>query len=191
MAVPYSDVSPFVPNRLYLNGGEATFDRALISNNTANIVGGAVQLLGFTALRTEVCNNIVAYTVAQAAAATPTLCRMGVYQQDQLGNLTLLSATANDTTLFSTINTRWVRSITPQFNKVAGTAYCLAFIVVSTFTLPQLAIGTQNGNFGALLPALMSPPLSSVRIIGQTDLPLTISPGLYNACNNFFMEVLP
>lgn len=191
MAVPYSDISPFAPNRIYLNGGEATYDRVYLNTNTAGTLSGDLRLTGFTALHTETCNNITSYT-GGGAGATLTLCRMGVYQVDPTtGNLTLLAATANDPTLWTATNTRYVRPLTTQFNKVANTPYMLGWICVGT-TLPQIVMSAVS-NLSFFIPAQNQIPPACGKIQGQSDLPLTIPYSSYTGLTQsmYFMEVLP
>src|SRR5690348_13137144 len=87
-----------VPNRKFYGGA------------SAQLVSGAVWLLGFTAVKRRTVTSMTMVTANTAAAATPTLCRFGVYDVDDADNLSNLNAIANDTTLFAATQTAYTRN---------------------------------------------------------------------------------
>ena len=154
----------------------------------ASLDNGGIEGTCFTATKTETCNNIFAYTNVIAAGATPTLCKMGVYSIDTAtNNMTLVSACANDTTLFSAATTKFTRALTTPFNKVAGKRYALVIIVVTAFTLPNF-----NGKIGNVELGPQMAPMLGARLTGQSDLIASISGGsLQPNVDLFYMGVTP
>lgn len=192
MAIPYPDISPYASNRIYYAGGEATIDRYAASSVGGALGASNIMLTGFTALHTETCTQITSYTTATAAGATPTLCRMCVYSVDpNTGIIFLQAATANDPTLWSAPNTRWVSPLTTPFNKVANSFYMLGMIIVTAAAVPTMVWAGSSGVAMFTAASSAIPPVTG-RVVGQSDLPTAIARANYNlAYAPFFMEVLP
>jgi hypothetical protein len=121
-----------------LDSGEATLPRISGGNALVAWTSGSLRLAYFTARKTEMISQI--YAVAAAGAgATPTLCRMAWFSVAANGDLTLIGACANDTTLFASA-TKFTRSLTGgPFLKVAGTVYALGILVVTGASMPTFA----------------------------------------------------
>lgn len=162
-----------------LASGEASVER-LVANSTSTLSTGNLRLSYFTARKTETCTKVSAWSHTTAAGATPTLCRMGVYSVNlSTGALTLLAACANDTSLFSVINTEYEKTLTSNFDKVAGTRYAAAALVVTAQTAPVVASASLSvAGLGATLPRLTG------LVAGQTDLPASIAAASINNSGN-------
>lgn len=151
--------------------GEATFDRRL-AINFVTLTSGIVTMCYFTAQKSETVKSLGALSGTTAAGATPTLCKLGLYQADwTTGNLTLLASTANDTTLFAATDTNYTRAVTAPTPKVRGNRYAWAALVVTAAAAPTIIGG------GSWATALTIAPRISGRLTGQTDLPASISAG--------------
>ncbi len=136
---------------------------------------GQVRFTFFTAKKTESITGLTIYSGSIAAAATPTLCRMGVYSVDNAAeDLTLVASTPNDTALFAATNTAYQRNFSAPWNKIAGKRYAFGVLVVSAAATPSFA-----GSFivaGAGIPSLSNlPPRRMATLAGQTDLPASVS----------------
>ncbi len=153
-----------------LNVGEGPLERAGTNSSGIPVSSGTVRLAYFTARKTETVASIRVLGGSTAAAATPSLVRLGVYEVAENGDLALVAATANDTSLFSVASTGYTRALTAPFEKLAGKTYALAWLVVTSVGTPTLS-GLNSG----VTPAEMaqSPRLAGSRT-GQTDLPATI-----------------
>lgn len=168
------DTSKFVPEHygVPITLGEATLDRRLVASPGAG-TSGDVNLAYFTATKTETITKLAMYS-AGTAAATVTLIRFGVYSVAVNGDLTLLASTPNDTTLFAATNTRYSKTLSSSWSKVAYTRYAVGFIFVGT-TVPAV-YGMTDANSTAAVDAIwgLDPRLSGRRT-GQTDLPSSIT----------------
>lgn len=156
--------------------GEGTVPRQVVpfGTNYTPAPTGDVRGAQFVARKTETITQVRLITGNTAAAATPTLCKIGVYSVDATGNLTLVASTANDTTLFAAASTTYTRTFAASFTKTAGTRYSVIVLVVTTATAPNfqgLGASTENG----LLP------MAATRLTAQTDLPGTIAVGSLQA----------
>lgn len=154
-------VGEFVPRREY------------ITSNQIAATSGTLVLRYFTADKTEAINTLTAYTGTVAAAATPTICRMGIYAVADNGDITLVASTPNDTALFTVINTAYSKGLSATFNKVAGVRYATALLVVSGAAVPtwhgqQLAATNPTNAFVRDAPAIVG------RVLSQTDLPASV-----------------
>jgi len=76
---------------------------------------------------------------------------LGLYTLDGSGNLTLVARTANDTTIFATVNSDNQRSFdttggfAASVALSAGTRYAFSYIVVGASTQPTISGGSSTG----------------------------------------------
>jgi hypothetical protein len=171
-----------------LAAGTTTMDRRYASG-TVSVTSQQMRLSFFTAPRAETISTLAVATGSTAAAATPTLCRMGIYSVAGNGDLTLVASTANDTTLFASASTRYSKALSASYNAILGQRYALAVLVVTGVATPTL-IGFSLSS--AMNVALTTSPRLTAVVAGQADLPnsvLSASLGTSNAAP--FGEVLP
>ena len=165
--------APNVPSTDIYNGNAiVTGEEILPRLNTFGAqpsVSGTVHLTYFTARKSETINNIRMLTDNTAAAGT-TLARMGIYSVGVNGDLTLVAATANDTTLFNAMYSPFSRALTAPFNKLKGNRYAAALLFIGT-TPPTITGLTVSGADASLPPRLCG------IVAGQTDLPPSITAG--------------
>jgi hypothetical protein len=154
-----------------LDVGDETYDRLAASSASQAPTSGQLRLTYFTARRTEVSTQVRVMTGATAASATPTLCRIGIWEVAADGSATLVAATSNDTTLFAAANGTYTRSWTTPFTKVAGRRYAIAPLVVTGGTAPSYQGITQNAAEAAQLPR------TTGNVSGASDLPATFVDG--------------
>lgn len=161
-----------------LDSGESILPRRKV--NTAGVGLSASGTMRFTYFRARKTGTVTSLRLqgGTTAAATVTLIRLGLYAEDVAGNLTLVGATANDTTLFSVANTLDVTKAltTPWTGKTAGSRYALGVLVVAT-TTPTFAgiAGTPSGGLAAV--EMFRGPKVCANLTGQTDLPSSIPVG--------------
>jgi hypothetical protein len=157
-------------------------------NSATPLVSGRTFLSFFTATKDLLVANLAAYTAATAATGT-TLARLGLYSVDLNDDITLVAATDNDTTLFNTAATRFVRPVITTTAVTKGDRYALAQLVVSTGTLPNGPINSMGGNTQALAS---TPPRTAAYLNSTADLPDSALASSYVASIfAFYGEVLP
>lgn len=159
-------------NDTRLDGGQETMPRYAASTATITMVSGVVRLAYFVAHRTATVTAIRIPSGSTAAGATPTLVRFGLYSVDSSGNLTLMSSTASDTSMFAASLTAYTKSLTSSQTVLAGQQYAIGAIVVTSATAPSVTggnvtCGTEN----------QQTPYVSANLTGQTDLPSSITVG--------------
>lgn len=154
-----------------LTTGETTFDRRFIDAPAAP-TSGDVTLTYFTAAKTETITQLAMYSAGTASSGA-TLVRYGVYSVATNGDLALITSTANDAAIFSSQNTRYLKTLSVSWNKVAGSRYAVGYIVVAATTMPTVYGSTAGG---AVLDAVwaLEPRLSGTRA-GQADLPASVT----------------
>jgi hypothetical protein len=167
-----------------LTTGEETFSR-LMAQQVLAWSSGSLRMSYFTARKSETVNSVIGYN-SGAAAATPTLCRMGLYTVNSDGSLTLSASCANDPTLFATASTRYVRPLSAPFATVAGQRYATAVLVVTASAMPTfVGAGTPFG-------AWNSAPTIAASFAGQTDLPSSVAVASLGGSGAMpYMEVSP
>lgn len=158
--------------------GVETFARPF-GTVTKALTSQKLYLTFFTPAQSYTATQMVTTTGGTAAAATPTLCRMGVYTVAVNGNGTLVAAILNDTTLFAGGNTEYVRNfdvgggLPTSYPYVAGQRYAHALLIVSAAAMPSVLV---SGNSGSSATYARAPRLVGV-ISGQADLPVSFTAG--------------
>ena len=136
-------------------------------------VSGTVVFSYFRATETKDVSMIRAYTAATAAANTATLFRLGLYEVDGNGNLTLIAGGPSDTTKIQTAYNSVAQAISGR--TVAGRWYAVGLLCIGPGQMPTLA--GVNAAAGTKLPlgALFLDPKLSAQVAGQADLPATVA----------------
>lgn len=169
-----------------LDTGEETIPRNLSVSGTVTVSSGTLRLVFFTARKSETTSQVRILTGGTAAAATPTLCRLALYQVDGTA-ATLVASTVNDTALFAAVNTVYTRSWSTPFAKVAGQRYAFGVLVVSGAATPAF--------FGQVIssgPEATQPPIMAGFLSGQADLAASFSTGgLTSTGNRIYGAILP
>ncbi|HEY9417892.1 MAG TPA: hypothetical protein VIQ30_24295, partial [Pseudonocardia sp.] len=159
---------------LLLSSGEETLSRDLAKDTASITSTQTLRLTYFVARKSETTTQVRIISGSTAAAATPTLCRIGLYSIDGSGNGTLVASIASDTALFAATNTAYTRSWSSSYAKVAGQRYALGVLVVSSAALPTIAgiaFATAAGTELGIDPRLTG------SIGAQADLPSTFTAG--------------
>lgn len=134
-------------------------------------VSGTVYLSYKRATKTITASNVTVVTTSTAAAATPTLVRIGIYSvNESTGDLTLVASTANDTTLLAAASTGYTKALSSSVSLTSGTLYAFGLLIVSAATMP-----TMSGNSMRSSEMFLSTARLSATRTGQTDLPSSIS----------------
>jgi hypothetical protein len=159
---------PLDGNRL--TAGEGTLHRLFVSSGGITMTSGVLRLTYFTARKTETTTALRLVSGTQAAAATPTLVRAGIWSVAGNGDLTLVASIPSDTSLLAAANTVYTRSLTASLAKVAGRRYAYGLLVVTAATAPFVygASSFIAGEMG------QSPKIGGT-ITAQTDLPATLT----------------
>lgn len=172
-----------------LSVGEEVMGRRYIASVGVTIATGVLQLSYFTARKTEVTTQARVVTGGTAAAATPTICRFGLYSIAANGDGALVASIVNDTTLFAATSTAYTRSWSSSYTKLAGQRYALGLIVVSGVAVPSfmgVLLGTGPSTESSIAPRITS------RLTAQTDLPSTFTDAsLLSTATNIYGAVLP
>jgi hypothetical protein len=156
---PHNDPAStaFLTGDLFPTGNE-TIPRTW-ADSFASLGGtGLTMLTSFTAYRTEQANFVACQTGSAGAGATPTLCKMGLFlvnnpNSTALFDYTLLTATANDTTLFASAYQPYKRALLTPYTLQAGTRYAFGVLIVSTFAMPNLVVSSYglNDSYGSAI----------------------------------------
>lgn len=172
-----------------LTSGESTFPRDMIAGTGVTQNTGVLRLSYFTAYKTETVTQARVIVAGTAAAATPTLVRLGLYLIDGSDGGTLVASTTNDTTLLAATNTAYSKAFSASYTKVAGQRYALGLLVVSGAATPSMFGNSVMINHTAEYG--IAPRLSAT-ITGQTDLPSSfVAGGLTNTALRLYGVVLP
>lgn len=155
--------------------GESVFDRAAHTTGVA-ATSQDLRLMGFRARTTQSIGQVRVVTGSTAAAATPTLCRFGVYQRNKTTNLhTLIASTANDIALFAAASTTYSKPFSTAFLKTAGEDYMVGILIVSGAAMPTFISPSAGVNAAYNTDFLNVFPKNTGLVAAQADLPATIA----------------
>lgn len=152
------------------------------ANQTANALpaSGTVAFGYWTADKTEAITTVTTYTGNTAAGATPTLCRVGIYSVAANGDLTLITATTNDTALWAATFSTYAKALAATFNKVAGVRYATGILIVSGAAIPLMVSASYGGSVVQSATSGVAPAIVT-NLTGQTDLPSSVAVGSLSA----------
>ena len=162
-----------------VNYAEA-FDRRYINTNAVTLTNQLLRLSYFVAQPSPVlCTQIYSTSGGTAAAATPTLCRMGLYIIDSAGAGTLVASCANDTALWAATNTEYAKALSVNYTPIAGQRYAFALLCVTGVAAPT----THGCGTTALAGTNSRAPRISATLAAQSDLPGTFADASLAATN--------
>jgi hypothetical protein len=114
-----------------LAAGEETYPR-LLGTSGQSLTSQQLRLTFFTARATGSTTGVRLYSGSVNSSGL-TLARIGLYSVNATtGAGTLVASTASDTTLFNSATTKYTKSWSVAFTKVAGNRYALGVLVVGT-----------------------------------------------------------
>lgn len=182
-ATPASAFTSTLPTAFNpLTTGEEVLPRDMVTNDLG-LDSGTVFFSYFTARKTETINSVQTGTAA-TAGATLTIARVGIYTASG-GTLTLVASTTNDTAMWTTAFTPYVKALTAPLSKVAGTRYALALLAVGT-TMPVLECIQVRYQSANLAPRIQG------ELAGQANLPASqAEAGLTTGSRRFQGILLP
>ncbi len=167
-----------------LTSGEETMARDMATSSMGTVTQNMYLSYG-TFRKSESTTAARITTFTTAAAATPTLVRIGLYTIASDGAGTLVASTANDTTLFAAASTTYTKSWQVAYSKVAGQRYAMGVLVVTSATAPTLC--------GAAMPrgteAAAAPKLCAF-LGSQSDLPSSFTDASLSATASRFYGVV-
>lgn len=153
-----------------LANGQSTMDRREIISTAVPATSQTLRLTYFTATKSFTANNIRTITGGTAAAAAPTLCRVGIYRVETDKSLTLVGSIANDTTLWAAASTEYVSPLLAPTNIVMGVRYAVGVLCVSAVATPSF----YGGNIIFAAEAGRDVRVSAT-FAGQADLPASVT----------------
>lgn len=167
--------------------GQSTMKRREIVTTSLTIASQSLRLTYFVSKKSETVSSVSTCTGSTVAAATPTLCRLGLYEEAENGDLTLIAATENDVNLWNAANTIFNRSFSVPVDIVQGRRYAVGILIVTAVATP-----TMHGNGTATSIVTAIPPKLAGQVSSQTDLPSSIANGsIANSGASTFVLILP
>lgn len=171
----------------WLNNGHETMPRVAIGSTSVPMNSGTVRFAFFTCRQQSTPSSIRIISGGTAAAPTPTLVKFGLYSVDVSGNMTLMAATASDTTRFSASSTAYTTPFSSSPGSlVVGNRYAIAAIVVTAAAAPTIT-GSQPGGFAS---EFAINPITTGTLGGATDLPATTSTSLLGQTSGLMYAVV-
>jgi hypothetical protein len=170
-----------------LTTGDASMPRAL-TFSSVTLTSGLLRLSFFTARASYTATQLRLHSGSTAAAATPSLVRAGIYSVAGNGDIALLAATANDTSIFAGATTAYTKALAASQALVRGTRYALGELVITAAaapTVPGASVSVVSSEIGAA-------PRLSATVAGQTDLPASVAnASLVNSGSRTYGVILP
>lgn len=166
-----------------LTSGMENFPRDSITGY-ASLVSQRLSLVYFTCDKIFTATQIRSFSGTTAASGATT-AKMGIYLVNSDSTLTLLAKSANNTSLWSTINTVYTEVLDASVSMVRNQRY--AFACLFDGTTPPNLVGQSytNGNILTYTPRLVGD------FTGQTDIPSSLVAATGVASQRPFGVVLP
>lgn len=156
--------------RLRKTAGLYTNGRDRITTNSLAMTTQLLRLAFFDCLRTETVTQIRSICGAQVAGATPTICKMALFDvDDTTGNLSGGLVTTNDTAMWNTLNTAYTKNLPSSKTLVAGKRYAAGALCVTAAAVPFL-IGCAPTFYLAFQSEFLQLPVQFAAIPSQTDI---------------------
>lgn len=152
--------------------GESNYNRSAVALTTGQLTSQVLYLTYITARLTSTVTTMTTY-VTTAAAATPTICRIGVYSVAGNGDLTLINSTTNDTALWNATGAN-SKALSSSWSKVRATRYAIGCLVNTGAAGPTLVCANVTTGAGMYL-VLSTPPRLLGILTAQTDLPSSVT----------------
>lgn len=175
-----------------LASGVSTISRDAINSLAVTAGTGFVRYTMFRPSRTFTTTQVKMRTGTTAAAATPTMCKMGLFRLRPEGggvySAALIASTANDTTLWAAANTSYTRSWAVSAEVAAGRLYAFATICVSGAATPSFVGRAYNL---AAEDLALDPPIVGISAAGATDLPASVNPVPAGVTSGVWALILP
>lgn len=147
---------------------------------------GLMFLSYFRAPKSFTATKLSATSGSTPAAATPTLCRFGLYKEEANKDLTLIGSTVNNTALFATANTRYEQALSAPVDLIIHQRYAVGVLIISAVAMPNLLSSLFTG--GASIINNLEPKAVGSRS-GLADLPASMT-GVLSANGSVWHEVL-
>lgn len=172
LAKPVSAAQKASMRPFALTTGQETLQRIQISVQTLVTATGNLRLTYFAATKSETISKVKFASGSTAAAATPTLVRVGIYSVNvSTGDLTLIGSTVNDTSLLATVSTFYTKALSAGVALTEGTVYAVGLLVVTAAAAPFVA----GHNIPVPQSQIGLAPRMAGNLTGQTDLPANIT----------------
>jgi hypothetical protein len=152
-------------------GIEESMPRDLAATGSANSTQ-VLRLRYFTCRKPGLVGYLTTAVGGTAAAATPSLCRVGLWTAGSDGALAaLVAATPNDTALWAATQTKYKKAVSTPYQTVAGQRYAVGTLCVTAGTAPNL-MGSAPSQ-----AMLTETPRMAAQVNTQSDLPSSVLVG--------------
>lgn len=162
-------------DRLVVAGGHDsatrfdTYPRVAAAANLT-LTSGTLYLAYFTAPAARSVTSLIAGTGTNGSPPTVTLGRLAIFSVDGSGNLTLIQASTNDTSLFAAANTFYTKTISSAA-LTAGSRYAIGILIISSAGTIICRGASSVAGLSGLPPALAH------ALTGQSDIPSSVTVG--------------
>lgn len=136
--------------------------------NEVTVNSGELNLTYFQAPSGLAVSNVATSSMGTAAASV-TLAKVGIFEVDGSGNLTLIGSTPNTTNLYANTYLVYETAFTASVSLTQGHTYAVGTIIVAG--TPPTMVGSYTTSDANLAPRLCG------LLTGQTDLPSSITAG--------------
>lgn len=165
----YQLLAPALVDADLLTVGEEAISRGEVGPGEYPLDSGKLFLTYFTARKTEPITRVRTGVYGTAAGGL-TLARVGIWTAAVNGDLTPITASVNNTSLWNSTFANHVATLASTWNKQAGIRYACGLLAIGT-DMPVL--GAQGVKYLDGSDA----PLIQAELAGQTDLPVGVIPG--------------
>lgn len=168
--------------------GQETYSR-LHATGYISSPSQRLRVTFFRARKTETVTKVLTISGNTAAAATPSLCKVGIWSIDETTYDGTLLGSASDTSMWAATTTEYEVALAASVDLTAGSLYAIATLCVTATTAPTLTGASLSGSMAAACKRGV--PLCAYQS-GQSDLPDPLDYSALTASGNaLYAEVIP
>ncbi|HUM06410.1 MAG TPA: hypothetical protein VLT90_13175 [Terriglobales bacterium] len=173
------------PDPFAVASGQQTMRREDCSSVALAYSTGDVRLTMLRPRYNFTATQIIMRTGSTAAAATPSICRYGLYLLNAAGDTwTLVGSTPNDTTLFAAANTQYSKTMSASVAMNPASRYAITAMCVTATTAPSFTGVSTQADVLNIAPAM------SGTLLAQTDLPSSILVASLGTTSQLFFGIV-
>lgn len=149
-------------------GGHYSGRKDQVSTNQLPLTTQVLRLAFFDCVAPMTVTQIRSWSGAVAAAATPTICKMVLFDVAADGALSNGKVTTNDTAMWNALNTTYTKNLPSSHVLTPGKRYACGALCVTGTTAPQV-VG-RGPSFYLSFPDHLVAPHSHGAVLAQSDI---------------------
>lgn len=176
----------FIPQQVGTYKGVESFNRQFASSAGVSMTSQLLRLAYVIAPQTRTITNFSTAVHSTAAGATPSVCRIGLYEIDETTHDgTLVASCANTTSMWAATTTEYTPALSTAYTVTVGKRYAFGVLCVTAAAAPSLhGCTTTFSSPGPATTISAARGRISTTLAAQADLPASFLDSALTASGN-------